>query len=261
MIKHTFVVCAYKESAYLEKCIESLLGQSIQSNIVVATSTPNNHINDIAKKYNLSVYVNEGEKGIAGDWNFAYSCADTKYITIAHQDDVYKPDYTKMMLKELEDCKKPLIAFSDYGEIKSGKEVASNGLLRIKRILLLPLRPRCMQSKKICKRMVLALGNAICCPSVTFVKDNLPEKLFRTYFRSNVDWEAWEKLSKHDGAFVYCKKILMLHRIHEESETSAVINENKRKDEDYEMFLKFWPKFIAKVLTGQYSKSEKYNNG
>ncbi len=40
----------------------------------------------------------------------------------------------------------------------------------------------------------------------------------------------------------------MGHRIHEESETSATINETGRYDEDLEMFRKFWPDFIAKRL-------------
>ena len=50
---HTFAVCAYGESPYLEECIESLKGQSIKSNILIATSTPNKYIKNIAEKYNV----------------------------------------------------------------------------------------------------------------------------------------------------------------------------------------------------------------
>lgn len=59
---------------------------------------------------------------------------------------------------------------------------------------------------------------------------------------------------------LYCNEILMAHRIHEESETSAVIGDNLRSKEDYEMFLKFWNRPVAKVLTKIYSLSEKENN-
>ena len=42
--KHTFVICAYKESAYLEECVKSLKEQKKESNIIMVTSTPNNYI-------------------------------------------------------------------------------------------------------------------------------------------------------------------------------------------------------------------------
>ena len=47
-MKHTFVICAYKESEFLEECILSLKKQTVRSNIFIATSTPNKYIDDIA---------------------------------------------------------------------------------------------------------------------------------------------------------------------------------------------------------------------
>lgn len=103
------------------------------------------------------------------------------------------------------------------------------------------------------------MGCPICCPSVTFVKENLPDKIFVFGYKSNVDWQAWEKLSRLRGRFVYCSRPLMFHRIHEGSETSQVLGQNARTKEDYEMFSKFWPQSIAKLLTKVYAKSEKSN--
>ena len=51
---HTFAICAYKESPYLEECITSLMEQTVKSEIFIATSTPNKYIDDIAAKYNLT---------------------------------------------------------------------------------------------------------------------------------------------------------------------------------------------------------------
>ena len=51
MNDHTFAICAYKESPYLEECIKSLKNQTIKSNILIATSTPNDYIKGIADKY------------------------------------------------------------------------------------------------------------------------------------------------------------------------------------------------------------------
>ena len=39
--KHTFLVLAYKESQYLEECIKSVTNQTVPTNVVIGTSTPN----------------------------------------------------------------------------------------------------------------------------------------------------------------------------------------------------------------------------
>lgn len=256
-MKHTFAICAYKESPYLEECIQSLKKQTIESNIVMATSTPNDTITSLGEKYHIPVYVNEGESGIAGDWNFAYSCASTEYVTIAHQDDIYLPDYAERIVEKLEQTENPLIAFSDYAELKGEIAYDNTMNLKIKRFLLHKLKRN--GEKRSRKRSALRLGNGICCPSVTFVRKNMLTPVFASHFRSNVDWQTWERISEQDGAFVYCDDILMYHRIHDGSETSAVIGENLRTKEDYEMFCKFWPKWVAKIITKVYSLSEKSN--
>ncbi len=257
--KHTFVISAYKESQFLEECIKSLKCQSEQSEIIMITSTPNDYVDEMSKKYNIPLYINKGDRGIVQDWNFAYKQCNTPYITIAHQDDIYFKNYTKMAVGMLEHSRNPLIFFTDYCEIRNNKLIKNNALLRIKRLLLFPLRGKLFRASKFVRRRSLSLGNGICCPSVTFAVNNLPDPVFRVHFRSDEDWEAWERISRLDGEFIYCPKILMGHRIHEESETSAILGDNARYREDYEMFCKFWPKQIAKVLVKFYSKSEKSN--
>ena len=149
---HTFAICAYKESPYLEECIESLINQTVKSNILIATATPSQYIDDIAAKYNIKVYVNKGEHGITQDWNFAYSKAETDYVTIAHQDDKYNPSYVENLMAYTKNAMRPLIFFTDYAEIRDGKIVESNKLLRIKRIMLFILRPKSMWGSRFARR-------------------------------------------------------------------------------------------------------------
>lgn len=259
-INHTFAICAYKESPYLEECIKSIKTQTLKSNVIMVTSTPCDYIECIAKKYDIPYFVNKGEGGITQDWNFGYACAkSSKYITIAHQDDTYKEEYLSEALSMLDKSKKSLIFFSDYCEIRDGKEVVKNRLLTIKRIMLLPLRLKCLQKSKWVRRRILSLGSPICCPSVTFAAENLPEVIFKNGFRACEDWEAWEMISKLPGEFLYSPRILMGHRIHADSETSAIIGDNKRSDEEYRMFCKFWPKSIAGLITKIYASGQKSN--
>lgn len=257
--KHTFAICAYKESPYLEECIQSILHQTVCSDVILATSTPCDYIFSLCKKYNIPIFINEGEKGITQDWNFAYSKSSTPIVTIAHQDDIYFEKYTETLENMAEAVKKPLIFFTNYFEVRNGETVRKNKLMSIKRILLIPLRLKVFRGNIFIRRRILALGNCICCPSVAYFKENLPEPVFKNHFRSNEDWEAWEMISKLKGQFLYCKSPLMAHRIHRDSETSATIRDAGRVVEDIEMFCKFWPRPIARTLAYFYKNSEKSN--
>ena len=153
---HTYVICAYQESSYLEECVRSLKKQTTPSNIIIATSTPNAHIDKIASDYKIPVICNHGEHGIAGDWNFAVSQADTPLVTIAHQDDIYGKHYTESILKTLSKCRHPLIAFTDYCELRKDGVTRSNRLLKVKRLMLSPLLIRKLWSSIWVRRRILS---------------------------------------------------------------------------------------------------------
>ena len=257
---HTFAICAYRESAYLEECIQSLMRQSVGSHIIMAASTPNAHIEEMAAKYNIPLYINEGESGITQDWNFALSKVGTRYATLAHQDDIYEPEYTRCILEKMGKCTRPIIAFSGYQELRCGEKVYHTRMLKIKRFMLLPVGIGCLENSRFVRRRVLSLGDPICCPAVTFCMDNIPQPVFRHGFRSCGDWEAWEILSREKGAFLYVPEPLMCHRIHEESATTAVLADCARVEENFIMYCKFWPKWIARIINKFYTKSEMSND-
>ncbi|OUP10061.1 glycosyl transferase family 2 [Collinsella sp. An2] len=257
---HTFALCAYGASPYLETCIKSLLDQTVKTNILISTSTPNDEITKLSQRYGIPLYVNEGAPGICHDWNCAMDHCSTPLITIAHQDDVYLPQYAENVLQMMGRAERPLIFFSDYGEIRDGQPCDDNRLLRIKRLLLSPLRIKRFATSKLVRRRVLSCGSAICCPSVTMCVPNLPHPVFVSSMKSNLDWEAWERLSKLEGSFMYCDKILMRHRIHEGSETSALIRDDTRTSEDLAMLEKFWPRPIARLMNRAYAAGQKSNS-
>lgn len=256
---HTFVICAYKESEFIEECVLSLKAQTIRSNIIMVTSTPSAFLEDIANRYDIPLFVNEGESGITQDWNFGLFCVKTKYATVAHQDDIYEPEYTRYLLSRMVQEKKPIIAFSDYGELRNGEKVLNNKMLKIKRLMLLPIKPYFTARSVFLRRFSLAFGDAICCPSVMFAMDNVSLPIFQNHFRSCEDWEAWEKLSKLKGSFLYVSEPLVYHRIHEDSETTKIIGDGKRSEENLVMFKKFWPDIVARWINKLYNSSEKSN--
>ena len=255
---HTFAICAYKESDYLEECIKSVLAQTVKSNVIMATSTPNKYIENMAKKYNIELFINHGKTGIGQDWNFAVSCTKTDYVTVAHQDDIYNENYLEKIVEQINKGNDFIIAFGDYREIKNGEVIELTKNLKIKKILLAPLKKH--GSRSWAKNFSLKFGTAICCPCVTLNTKIVGKTPYLTNMKCDLDWETWYEFSKLDGAFLYINEELMKHRIHENSETSNLIENNVRLTEDYEMFKRFWPKPIAKILMHFYKGAIKTNS-
>ena len=253
---HTFVICAYGNSSYLEECMLSLVNQHNQSSIILYTSTPSLQIEELCKKYNIAYYHGSGGS-IGKDWNNALSCVKTRYATIAHQDDYYEPQYSELIIKKFQSNPDALIAYSDYFEEKNGKKIERTLNLKIKRLMLRTIN--LFPKSKLWRTRVLAFGNAICCPSVSYDLSVLNGFKFDEKLKGNLDWIAWYQIGKMKGSFVYVDKPLMCHRIHEESETSKTISNNTRSQEDLETLEIFWPKWFAKILMKQYVKSQKTN--
>ena len=254
---HTFAICAYKESEYLEECIKSLKKQTVKSNIIMVTSTPNEHIESLAKKYDIELFINRGKKGIGPDWNFGVKNAKTDLVTIAHQDDIYNENYVEEIEKLYEKDNNFSLAFGDYREIKNGEIIDLTFNLKLKKFLLKKLLKH--PNKKSAKRRALKLGSAICCPCVTVNKKVLGDEPYIDTLKCDLDWNTWYEHSKKNNSFMYVNKEIMCHRIHEDSETTHLIKNNVRLEEDYQMFCKFWPKPIAKVLMFFYKNAVKTN--
>lgn len=255
---HCFALCAYKESPYLEDCISSLLAQELPSKIVIATSTPNEYIERAAQKYGLPLFINPESGGIAADWNFAYASADTEYVTIAHQDDVYFKEYTKAAAESAR--ADALILFTDYAELAGDTVIHNSRLLSVKRRMNAPLRRHGFQKSRFVRNRILSLGSPICCPSVLYHKSILGDFSFDPAYKCDLDWDAWSRIARQKGAFVYIPTPLMGHRIHEESETTHLLATGERFAEDLSMFRRYWPLPLAHLVMRLYSQSAKSND-
>ena len=129
----TFVILAYKESSFLESCIKSVVNQSVDCNIIIATTTPNDSIKKLAKKYGLKVVTGK-HTTIGGDFDFAIHSGDTPLVTVAHQDDLYENTYAEQVIAAYKKHPGSSIIFTDYFEIRRKERVYTNTLLKIKRL-------------------------------------------------------------------------------------------------------------------------------
>lgn len=260
MADHSFSLLAYKESPYIRECLESLLAQQGPTSVQLCTSTPSDFISDLARTYRLPLYINPVCAGMASDWTFGLQQAQTKYVTLAHQDDIYQPGYVQQCLAAAERNRDTLICFTDYTELANGIERKNNRLLRVKRLMLQSMMPFHRVKSTYWKKRMLAFGCPIAAPSVMFNKTLLEGFQFYRDFKINIDWDAWYRLSQVKGCFVYVKEPLMQHRIHEASATSEGIHSDGRHDEDMAMFRRFWPGPIAKAINRLYAGSYTSNH-
>lgn len=253
--EHTFVICAYKESEFLEDCIVSLKNQTYKSTIIIGTSTLNDHIRNLANKYNIKLYVRKGESDIRDDWNFAYNLAPTPWVTIAHQDDRYNEHYVEEMQKKLLKTPKAIAFVSDYIPIKNGEIGPRDVNSKIRRFLRNPLRSNYLASTRFWKRMILSLGNCICCPAVSYNKAVLGDSFFTSDLKFNIDWDTFLKFSEIEGTFAYVDKPLTYYRVYDGATSKEFIVDHKREIDDRYMFEKFWPRWMVNIIMRFYKKA------
>ena len=58
---HTFVICAYGDSKYLEECIHSLKKQTLKSQLILYTSTPSEYIEQICQNNAIVMQFYKGK--------------------------------------------------------------------------------------------------------------------------------------------------------------------------------------------------------
>ena len=245
---HTFVILAYHENDNLEDCIKSVLNQSVKSNVVIATSTKNDYIIELASQYSLGVMVNDKASNKGSDYNYALNTFNTKLITIAHQDDIYDRNYVKEILNCYNKNNDISIIITDYYLIENSKKIKNNKTMFFKRLLLKPLKHKYCQDKKYFKKLSLKYGKSFCTSSVTFIKDNIEKDPFPTNLTYNNDWEGFLNMIDNSKRFIYLNKKLVGYRQNKE-----MINKKKIK-EDIKIYKKLWPDWLIDYL---YKKKEK----
>jgi glycosyltransferase involved in cell wall biosynthesis len=258
---HAFVIPAHGESAHLAKTLHSIREQSVMgSEVLIGTSTPSTFIDETAARFGVRVLVNRPPSGIAADWNFVLKASTARYITIAHQDDVYAPEYVQRLLKAAERHPHFLIAFSNYREHTARGARADNLNLKVKRWLCeRAFHGSDYVESAAAKRRLLRLGNPICCPSVMLNGELLKDFEFAPGFKSNLDWDAWLRLVDRPGGFIYERAFLVSKGIHAQSETSIAIASRARRREDLLMFSRMWPPLIANLLVRLYEYGYRRN--
>ena len=252
---HTFAICAYKDSPYLEACIRSAVGQSYPTKVILCTSTPSPYIQGLADQYHIPVFVREGESGIQEDWNFAYETADSRFVTIAHQDDMYGRNYVRTLAEYIRRFDDISVFTTDYVTVRQHNIQFCEQLTLVKKVLRLPLRIPYLNHLRPVKVASLLFGNSICCPACTYHKEMLGAPLFHSSCRFALDWDTLIDLAMRPGRFICVEEPLVFHRLHKDAATNACMKDSRRYEEEKAMFQRLWPRPAAECLVGFYKKA------
>ena len=254
---HAFVVPAFGVSPYLGDCLASIAAQTRPgSEVLVATSTPSAELDAVAREHGVPVRSNPERRNIGSDWNFALAATEARFVTLAHQDDVYRPEYLERVLGAVERTPDALMGFCDFSEVTAAGPRPMHVNLWLKR----RLSDRAFRGREAIrgrrdKRRLLAWGNPVGAPSVIVDRRNAPDFRFVENLASNLDWDAWLRLAECEGAFVRIAAPLAIRRIHAASETSALIADRRRIAEDRAMFDRLWPRPLAALIAAVYRTS------
>ena len=250
--RHVFMVLAYGESPFLAGCVHSLLTQTRPSNILVATSTPNAHVNQIAQSCRLTVLTNPARTGIAADWNFALDQAKTyDLVTLAHQDDVYRPMFLEQTLEAFARGGGAL-CFTGYQEIDDAGRSKSSKISKVKHLAEALCLGGAREVRGLRLRAFLSLCNPLACSSVTFDLTRLREFRFTEGFASNLDWDAWWRMMIAGETFLRAPERLVARRHNHLTATAGLIADGTRAREDLVMFRRAWPWPLGEAVARLY---------
>ena len=252
MTDHAFVVPAYGDSPFLPACLASLTAQAQRSRIVVTTSTPSAFIAENAAAVGAALVVNPERAGIAADWNFALAAAAARYVTLAHQDDVYFPTFLAVSLELLTESPRAALAFTGYVEIDDHGAPTRSKISRVKHALEGLTLGGATEPSPRRLRAFLSFGNPLPCSSVTFDRARLAGFVFSDAFRSNLDWDAWLALAEAGIGFARTPQRLVGRRHNPLTATSALIREGVRAREDLAIFRRLWPGPLADLIAFAY---------
>lgn len=186
-------------------------------------------------------------------------------MTIAHQDDVYRSDYTKELYQAFAKYPDMSVFVSDYMTLKMTergmKTECFNKVWLVKKILRMPLRLKLLSGLRPVKRSSVIFGNSLCCPACTYQKELAGEEMFRSRYDFALDWDNLYKLAGQKGRFICVEKPLIAYRVHEGATTKACIEDNRRTKDEMAMFEKMWPGWLVKILMHFYVKAyDEYGN-
>lgn len=223
-MKRLIAVPIHNGRPFLERTIQSLLSQTVRPDEIVCIddASTDDSASVVARigDPSLELLRNPTRVGLSANWNRALQlAANFDYVTIAHQDDIYEPDYLRDVTAALESHPSSFIAHTKASVIDETDQKLDLAATRYK--------DKFWPKNDFVERTVedeLALlirGDYIFCPSVTFRVSTLPAiGLFDEQYEFVPDWDFWLRGLMAGHTIVGVNRHLIRYRSHSRSATA-----------------------------------------
>jgi glycosyltransferase involved in cell wall biosynthesis len=229
----TIAIPSCNGAAHVAALLRSLLAQSRQDFALLlvddASSDDTVAVATAVAGDRLRIVRHPQRVGLAANFAHAASLVETPFFCLAHQDDVYAPDYLATLLAALE--RAPAATFAhctataidgDGNALTAAAERFKHGLAR-----------KAVDADPVRLFQLLWRGNFVCCPSVLF-RTAAFRALggFDTSLSFALDWELWFRCTRRQQPFVTVLTPLVRYRRHAGNATRAATRSLRRFEEE-----------------------------
>jgi hypothetical protein len=213
--------------------LESLLGQTRQDfELLLVDDGSRDDSVGLAREVagsRVRVHRNETPRGIGGNWNRCVELVETPFLCLAHQDDVYEPQYLERLLAALQARPDAGLAHCRASAMDAGGSAFESLAERFKEHFW----KRDPGEDRAAHYARLWCGNFVCCPTVLYRTEAVRKAgPFRTDLRFALDWEYWFRLLRHGYAIADVPELLMHYRRHAAAASAGATADRSRFDEE-----------------------------
>ena len=200
------IVSALNCEKFLEKCLESIVKQSIKCNIILVNPKPSKTYKEIRNKYKnfIKKEINTPDKGCANGLNNALKYATCEYIAVLNGDDFF-------LQNSLIKIKKQFLQKPDV--------LIGNGLIVNEKSILI----KDLISQKVFSGFMWA-GSASICHQATFIRKKIFDSGIKFNIQNNICWDSELLLDiflKKKYKFSYTQEKIGVFRLHKNSISSS----------------------------------------
>jgi glycosyltransferase involved in cell wall biosynthesis len=216
MMKVSVCIPAYKQVAYLQRLLDSLLIQTFDGfEVVITDDSPDNSVEQCVQQYlhrlPIRYYRNQPARGMPGNWNTVLDLAKGEYIKIMHDDDWFAtPDALALLVQALDDHPQHDFAYAAYYNY-----YLDNGTTKL---MTSPAYFR----KAFQKDPVNVLHDNLVGPPSVMIHRNKLEYRYDEKVRWTVDVDFYIRLLQQQPGFTYIAKPLLYVGMGKEQITEEV---------------------------------------
>jgi glycosyltransferase involved in cell wall biosynthesis len=123
--KFSIVIPSYNQSEFLERTLQSVINQDVETEIIVIDGGSSDNSVEIIKKYesNIAYWVSEKDRGQSHALNKGFAMATGDIFGWQNSDDVYMPGAFKKVLEAFEQNPEKKIVYGNWYEIDEDDNV------------------------------------------------------------------------------------------------------------------------------------------